>query len=147
MTIEEPAFFFELIFPEGDDIIFSSLSNQEVIINNTGDVPAPVRIQFLGGSTNPTITNETTGEFITVNKVIASNEILEITTGYGDKRVELIADDGTRTNAFNYIDLDSTFFSLALGENILSYNADSGACSTRSIYYSNKYLGREHEDF
>lgn len=140
MLIEEDALYFPLLF--ADEIIFSTTSSKQSTINNIGDVETPVRIQFHGATTNPTITNETTGEFIKVNKTILANEILEVSTGYGDKRVEIIAEDGTRTNAFQYIDLTSTFFQLDVGDNLITYSADSGADSAQVyVYYTNRYVG------
>lgn len=140
MSIEEPMFNFPLMF--FDEIVMSALTGKRVIITNNGDVDAPVRIQFLGATTNPKVTNETTGEYVKVNKEISSDEILEITTGYGDKRVEIIKQDGSRENAFQFIDLSSKFFQLAVGENVISYEADSGADSAQIfIYYSNRYVG------
>lgn len=141
LSQEQPAFMFPLFFPPAG-MYFGSLANQ-VIINNTGDVETPVRIQFVGGIESPVITNETTGESIVVNQTIAATDILEITTGYGNKKVTIIAADGTRTSAFQYIDSDlTTFFNLALGENILTYTATSGADTAAAyIYYSQRYLG------
>jgi hypothetical protein len=124
------------------DIIFSDIVDKEIVIDNTGDVNSPVRIRFLGATTNPSITNKTTGEFIKVNKVIGEKEILEITTGYGNKKVEIISPNNTRTNAFNCIDLSSSFWQLLPGENTITYDADSGADSaTVLIYFSNRYVG------
>ncbi len=140
MAVETPEFVFPIVF--NPEIILSTLSNRRVIIKNAGDVPAPVRVVFLGGSTNPIITNETTGEFIKVNREILPTDTLEITTEYGNKRVWIIDEEGERTNASNYIDQDSTFFSLAVGENELVYDADSGVDSAQVfVYYSNRYLG------
>ena len=52
------------------------------------------------------ISNETTGEYIKVNKSLAEGQKLIITTGFGNKKV--IFDDGTtRSNAMGFIDLGS----------------------------------------
>lgn len=140
MSVDIPNMVFPLVF--NPDMVLSTFTNKEVILNNLGDVPAPVRIQFLGVSVNPVVTNATTGEQIKVFKEILADEIMEITTGYGDKRVEIIKPDGTRENAFQYIDLSSSFFQLAVGENTITYDEDSGADSAQVyIYYSNLYVG------
>jgi hypothetical protein len=140
MAIAEPLFRFPLIFTP--DIRFSSLLNPDLIITNIGDVETPVRIRIYGNTENPVITNITTGEFIKVNQTVESGKILEITTGYGDKRVEIIDGTGVRTNAFNYIDLSSTFWQLAVGPNRIEYSADNGVSSAPIyIYYSNRYVG------
>ena len=140
MAIAEPLFRFPLVF--APSIMFSLLLNPDLIITNLGDIPAPVRIRIYGNTENPTITNITTGEFIKVNQTVASGQVLEITTGYGQKRVEIIAGDGSRTNAFNYIDLSSTFWQLAVGPNRIEYTADNGVASAPIyIYYSCRYVG------
>lgn len=140
MSIEEPKFGFPLMF--FNEITMSTLIGTRVVVNNTGDVDTPVKIQFNGATVNPKIINETTGEYIKVNREIQEDEILEIFTGYGKKYVEIIKPDGSRENAFHYIDLTSKFFQLVAGGNILSYEADSGADSAMVfIYYTNRYVG------
>lgn len=141
MSVEEALFSFPFSLP-ASGFSFSSLIGSNVVLFNGGDVPTPVRIQFLGGTVDPIITNETTGEFIKVIKSIGADEILEITTGYGNKKVEIIDDAGARTNAFQYIDTDSVFFDLVVGENIITFAAGSGGESADVvIYFSNKYVG------
>lgn len=141
LSIAEPKLLLPMTFLTGG-ITLSTMSNKRATIENQGDVSTPVRIRFEGGSTNPVITNASTDEFIRVVKAIAATEVLEITTGYGDKRVEIIQPDGSRANAFNYIDLNSTFFELQVGENELVYDASSGADSAAvSIFYRQRYVG------
>ncbi|MFC6038432.1 hypothetical protein ACFPYN_03085 [Paenisporosarcina macmurdoensis] len=78
---------------------------------------------FEGPATSPIrIENETTGEFIEVSQSLLAGEKLWISTEFGKKRVDRIAVDGTRTNAFNYINLASTFFQLESGNNLLTYS-------------------------
>lgn len=140
MRIEEPRFNFPLMF--FDEIIMSVITGKKVEVNNNGDVATPLRMQFTGPSLNPKVTNETTGEYIQVAKTILTDEVLEISTGYGDKKVEIIKPDGSRENAFNFIDLSSSFFQLIPGENIISYEAESGADSAQVfLYYKNRYVG------
>lgn len=141
MAATIPIFEIPFEMPE-DGIEFSEITNQQATIDNTGDVPTPVKIVFVGEMTNPIVTNETTGEYIKVNQTIGENEQLVITTGYGKKRVEIVKADDTTENAYSYIDLSSTFFELQPGENILSYDADSGADSAQvSIYFTPRYVG------
>lgn len=99
------------------------------IIVNEGDTPTPIDVTFEGPATSPIrIENETTGEFIEVAQSLLAGEKLWISTTFGKKRVEKIAIDGTRTNAFNYIKvnpdptLSSTFFQLDPGNNLLTYS-------------------------
>ena len=133
-------FRFPLVFKP--NIIFSTFTDKNHLVTNSGDVPTPVKLLFLGPSINPIITNVTTGKFIKINKNIASNETLEINTGYGKKTVVIINADGSKSNAFNFIDLNSTFWELIVGDNIITYDADSGAGSAKVyMYFSNRYEG------
>lgn len=135
LAVSAPKFHFPLVF--APKIVFSEILNKSVVVDNVGHVPAPVRIQFFGATTNPIITNETTGEFIKVNKTLLSGEILEINTAFGNKYVTI---DGV--NAFGFIDPESTFFNLAPGENTITYDADSGSDSAEVILtYTNRYTG------
>lgn len=110
-------------------------------IINEGDVETPVEIEFHGPAVNPKIINHSTGEFIRIKKEITSDEFLYINTAFGKKRVEIIR-NGTREDAFDYIDLDSRFFSLRPGDNVIEYQSENGlAPQSVQIYYYNRYLG------
>ena len=109
-------------------------------IFNDGHVDTPVEVVFKGPAINPKIVNQTTGKFIQVNRELTSEDTLYITTQYRNKKVE-IERNGVRTNAFNYIDLDSTFFSLKVGDNLIEYSTQSLEPQGVSIKYSQKYLG------
>lgn len=119
---------------------FSERGTRRKIVND-GDVAVPIEITMKGNVTNPIITNSTTSEFIKVNKTLSQDEKLIINTAFGKKRVEIEDVNGLRTNVFHYIDLDSSFFSLVQGENIIEYNADSGReDATVQIVWKNRYL-------
>lgn len=114
------------------------------IFTNSGDVDTPVTVHYRGPAKNPLVMNETTGEFIKVNYDLTDEDVLEISTAFGRKRVEVVNDDGTRTNVFHWIDLDSTFFQLVPGENMLRYDSDEEADRERAnvtVYWHNRYSG------
>ncbi|WP_017728488.1 phage tail family protein [Halalkalibacterium ligniniphilum] len=121
---EQPTFEPLFQFPfEGE--FEMGIQRDERIIINEGDAPAPLRIEFYGPAANPIITNVTTGEFIKVNRTLGEGEYMRIDTTDGRKSVEFVAPDGSVTNVFGWIDLDSTFFKLVMGENHIVYSADS----------------------
>lgn len=135
LAVSAPAFRFPLIF--NPEIEFSVILNKTITIVNVGHVPTPINIKFQGPALNPVITNETAGEFMKVNKGLLEGEVLEINTQFGNKYVRI---DGV--NAFGFIDTSSTFFSLQPGDNIITYDADSGSDSAEVILrYSNLYTG------
>ncbi|MBP2116587.1 hypothetical protein J2Z45_000135 [Cohnella lubricantis] len=113
------------------------------VFENEGDVETPIRIRYTGPAVNPVVENETTGEYIKINTTLAATDVLEITTAFGRKRVEVVAADGSRTNVFHWIDLGSTFFGLQPGENILKYSSDNAEddISTVTVYWNNRYGG------
>jgi hypothetical protein len=111
------------------------------ILNNQGDVATPVTIEFYGPATNPVVWNRTTGEFIRVSRTLAETDKLVITTDFGKKSVTIENADGSKTNVFNWIDLESTFWQLVPGENIIEFGSDSDSTKSRLVIsYKNRYL-------
>lgn len=110
-------------------------------IYNDGHVETPVKIYFKGPAVNPSIVSQATGEFIKVNRELTSDDTLIINTEFGNKTVE-IERHGIRTNAFNYIDLDSTFFNLQVGDNLIEYTTENDLTpQSVEIRYKNRYVG------
>jgi len=110
------------------------------VINNNGDVETPVLIKFYGPVTTPTVYNNTTGEFIKLNKSLAVGEVLIVSTEFGNKKVE-ISDGTTITSAFQYLDLNSTFFQLQIGENEIEFSTgDATEDAWVEIFYRKRYL-------
>ena len=115
-------------FPiELDPYMEFETAGNEITIENVGHREAPVVIEFNGPAVNPRVDNLTTGEFIKINRELQAGERLIIETAFGRKRVVFIDEEGNESNAMHYIDLESTFWRLAIGENTISYMADSGA--------------------
>lgn len=115
----------------------------QVTIVNDGQLPTPVEIVFHGPADNPRITNLVNGAYIQVNRSLTADDALYISTAFGDKTVE-IETNGVRTNAFNYIDLDSDFqnFQLLLGDNVLEYQTSNETVpQSVQISYRKRYLG------
>lgn len=111
-------------------------------IDNQGDVEAPIEIEYQGPALNPRITNETTGEYIQVNMEIAEQEKLVINTAEGQETVNLITPHETK-DVYNNIDLNSTFFKLIIGKNLIKYSSDQEGSRDKVTIkdFSNKYIG------
>lgn len=110
---------------------------------NEGDVSTGMRIRFtaLGTVSKPMLLNVDTQEYIQVNETMQTGDVIEIVTNYGEKGATLTR-NGEKSDYFRYIDVDSTFMQLAIGDNIFRYDAESGVNSLEvSIFYSPKYLG------
>jgi Phage tail protein len=112
------------------------------ILVNEGDAESPLLIAFNGPATSPIqVMNKTTGEFIKVNQNLLQGEKLEINTAFGQKRVSKVLADGTVQNAFHFISLDSTFFSLQMGNNLIDYSTgEDYERAAVSISWRNRHL-------
>lgn len=122
-------------------ISFAALQKQTVL-NNAGSVPAPVEIVIQGPATNPTVVNQTTGERLQVRRSLAEGEILEINTKRGAKSVKLTKPGQDPEDAFQYVDLHSTFLQLRPGVNELRYESENEAEQTRvTVRFRELYAG------
>ena len=129
-----------LTFPlEQAEYKFADLDTfSEVIID--GDIETPLTIEFSGEAQNPKITNETTGEFIQVSKVMTAADKLTITTHYGNKTVIFTDANGESSSAYHLITNDSSFFQLQTGKNILRFSSELGQPEV-SLTWRNRYVG------
>lgn len=119
--------------------------NDELIANieNLGDVETGMIVEFkaLGSVTGPSILNVMTREFIKVNRTMEAGEVITVDTRFGKKKVESLK-SGDTTNIFNYIDLESTFMQLQVGDNYFKYDADQNVDNLEiTIKHNNQYLG------
>ncbi|MCM3316187.1 phage tail family protein [Rummeliibacillus stabekisii] len=121
---EEPAFkpLFQFPFSQPFQI---GLQQDKRILNNDGDAPVPLFIEFYGPALNPVIKNNTTGEFIKVNQELLEGERMVIDTSEENRAIYFIDDQGNARNVFHWIDLASDFFKLQIGENEIEYTADN----------------------
>ena len=134
-----PRFRFPFRFP----IVFGERGSQATLYND-GDVPCPIEIEFNGPAQLPIVRNVTTGEFIRVEKSLNAGEKLIINTSHGRERKVIIdKGNGEIENAFHYIDIwESTLFQLAVGENVIEYDAvASGGQAVVQISYRKLYVG------
>ena len=114
-----------------------------VNVYNSGDVKSGIRIEFraIGAVTNPVLLNVDTRELIKLNISLVAGDVLTVSTGYGEKAVKLNR-GGTITDAFRYLDVDSSYLQIAVGDNLFRYSADANAENLEvSIYHNNLYLG------
>ncbi|OLS02878.1 phage tail family protein [Tissierella creatinophila] len=143
IAIWQPAFEFALeIAEEGIEMGYREPS---LIVNifNQGAVKSGMTIKFraLATLTNPSLFNVNTREYFKINKTMEAGEIITVTTHFQNKRVNLIKNNIT-SNAFNWIDLDSTFLKLDPGDNLFRYDAETGLDNLEvDIYHSPQYLG------
>ena len=102
-----------------------STAQMAFTVFNSGDVDSPTVIHFIGGATNPYVQNDTTGKRVTITKVLAANEVLEINSEM--RTVVVITAAGARNNAFQYLQDCSEFIDLIPGLNTISFGSSGGA--------------------
>ena len=119
------------------------VSNLIVNAYNPGDVPCGLRIEFTALATveKPSILNVNTRELMKVKRTMAAGDKIIINTALGNETVRM-NHGGVETNVMNYIDIESDFFQLAPGDNLLRYDTESGIDNLEcAIYYTPKYVG------
>jgi hypothetical protein len=137
LTAYEGLFSFPFSFP-----IEFGREGDSTVLSNDGTVDTSIELNIQGPVANPIITNETTGEYLKLNRALAADEVLHINTSRHNKRVEIYRDGAVIEKAWGYLDEYSTFFTLIPGDNLLSYKADSGVdTAIASVAWHNKYLG------
>ena len=137
-------FEFPLIIPEETGVeLGHRMSTRIVNAYNPGDVECGLRIVFtaLASVTAPSLVNVNTQETMRVKRTLAAGDQLIISTGTGNETVKM-RHTGLESNALNYIDIQSDFFQLAPGDNILRYGADAGIDELEcAVYYTPRYAG------
>lgn len=117
-------------------------TNQRRSIINTGDIETGVIIKLFSTGTvvNPVIYDVLKRTQLKLNFTMLASDTIVINTNVGEKFIELIR-DGVTYNAMGYMAQDSTWFIMEAGDNVFTYDADSGnsylqLTFTTSILYS-----------
>ena len=123
-----------VIFP------FSLATQGDLIeIEYTGDLDAPLLIEFRGAATNPKITKEETGETIEVAVSLESDQSLWVDTT--PNNIDVYTEtDGLKVSAFNDVKSNNKYFMLTSGKNTLSFSAASGDPEVY-LYWYTQYVG------
>lgn len=102
-------------------------TNQRRSIINTGDIETGVIIKLFATGTvvNPVIYDVLKRTYLKLNFTMLASDTVVINTNVGEKSIELIR-DGVTYNAMGYMAQDSTWFILEAGDNVFTYDADSG---------------------
>jgi hypothetical protein len=118
-------------------------NNVEVEVANGGDVDAPVTARLYGDVTTARIRNLTTGEVLEITGNIASGEYVEVSTAFGDKRVELVdAGTGERASVMDRINLAKPdFWALRPGLNVVTFEADVNVSGRAELYWRQRQSG------
>lgn len=112
-----------------------NLTDKVVTYDGDSEVGVTITIYALGPATNITIYNTGTRETMKINTdriasiigsgLVAGDEII-ICTVKGSKYIRLLR-EGVTTNILNCLDKDTDWFTLAKGDNVFAYDAETGA--------------------
>ena len=110
-------------------------------IINSGDVETPIQVEFHGPAKKPYIKNLTTGKIIQIEADLNSNQTLYVDTTFGKNTVE-IEENGARTDVSQLISVESRFWRLQVGDNMVEYGAEDALQDNNVVIrYHNRYLG------
>lgn len=149
--IEDFVVFFSTIdpyfeFPFGiskKGVEFSTISTYvRKSIINAGDIDTGVIIKLYATGTvvNPILYNVQDGTHLKLNITLQASDTIIINTNIGEKSITLIR-EGISSNAMGYMQADSSWFVLTGGDNVFTYDCESGTdflqiTFTTSILYS-----------
>lgn len=107
--------------------ISSITTNVRKSIINTGDVETGVVIELfaIGTVVNPILYRAGDGKHMGLKFTMQASDTLIINTNVGEKSITLIR-NGVSSNALGFMTPDSDWFVLEAGDNVFTYDADSG---------------------
>lgn len=120
------------------ELIRSTLIN----VYNGGQVPVPYTMKFVNigdaGVVNPNVWNVTTNKHAILNKTIAIGERVVLQTTHDTTSLVSSVDGDIR----GLLDIDSDFFELAVGDNVIQPSAESGLSNLDlTISFGEELLG------
>lgn len=135
-------FEFPMNIPEIGVEISAITTNIRKSILYTGDVECGVIIQLFANGTvvNPTLYNVYTGEHFTLNFTLQESDTIIINTNIGQKSVKLLR-AGVYSNALGYMSPDSDWFTLQAGDNVFTYECESGSSNLQITFTTSLLYG------
>lgn len=142
-----PSFSFPINYAE--DHIFGKKSDARYSnIRNDGDVAVPYRLTITTTlkSTNITITDLKTFQYLKLNGTIISGQTINIYRDkYGVLNAELTGADGTE-NIISWIDEGSELFEIGIGDNMILANDDEGGEALAARFTFNPAVAAYYEN-
>lgn len=126
----EPLFSFPVTYSSTEPHEFGSRSSEKFTnIINDGDVPTAfsLSIRTTATSTNTTITNVLTGQFLRVTGTLNIGEVVEIARDSSGQLSATLTADGVTTDIISRVDDDSNLYELAVGDNIMLVSDDEAS--------------------
>jgi hypothetical protein len=109
--------------------------------SNTGQYLTPVVTRLNGPSINPRVVKFVSLLFMRLNITLLAGDYFIIDTSFGKKSI-LLMKDGILQNGIQYMDSNSTFFDLAIGDNTIYYEDDAMAsAATATMIWTCRDVG------
>lgn len=126
-----------------DGVVMSEITtNVRKSIINVGDVESGVIIKMyaIGEVVNPIIYDVFKRTHIALNYTLEPNDQIIINTNIGKKSITLIR-NGVTSNAMGYMTPDSKWLTLGQGDNVFTYDADSGNSNLQLTFTTSVLYG------
>jgi len=108
-----------VIYPVTYPVQYGGSSGGSITASNNGNAPAFPEISFYGPMINPTITNDSTGERVSLNLTLVQGDVVKI------KMKPRTVIQGTNTNKLGALISGSKFWAVLPGNNTLRLSADA----------------------
>lgn len=135
-------FEFPLNITESGKEISTITTNVRKSIINTGDVESGIVIDLyaIGTVVNPVVYDVFKRTHIKLKFTMEANDRILINTNVGKKSIKLIR-GGIETNILGYMYPDSSWFTLVSGDNVFTYDAESGKSNLQIIFTTSVLYG------
>ena len=120
------------VFP---GVIRPALVTALLTVTNSGHVFTYPIFTINGPCTNPDIINETTGETLTIDEILAAGDILTVDMG---QRTAIVTSGGVETNVLGSV--SGVWWSLQVGDTDIRIPSDAAGIFAGSITFSERYL-------
>lgn len=124
-------------------IEFSAITtNIRKSIINTGDIESGIiiRLYAIGEVVNPIVYDVFNRTYIKLNYTMLADDEIIINTYKGEKSITLVR-NGVSSNVMGYMAADSTWLTLQSGDNVFTYDAESGNSNLQLTFTTSVLYG------
>lgn len=124
-------------------IEFSAITtNIRKSIINTGDIESGIiiRLYAIGSVVNPIVYDVFDRTYIKLNYTMLADDEIIINTYKGEKSITLVR-NGISSNVMGYMAADSTWLTLQSGDNVFTYDAESGNSNLQLTFTTSVLYG------
>lgn len=121
-----------------ESFMFGQRKGEEYVnVHNPGDIDTPFRVVFTANEelSNPAIRNLLAGTYLQVLKNMEAGETIIVDISSMGLTVTSTNARGIQTDAFGYLDIESNFYWLNPGDNIVRFDADENRNGLDAVMY------------